>query len=197
MALSNYTELKAAVGAWSFNRTDLPAGDLVALGEARLNRDLKLRAMEAEAALVATPGARTMALPAAFQAPLALWREDGAGRVPLRRVSGPIAVSSTAGTPDYWTLEGETIAFERPSEAADAYGLTYLKRLTLSDAEPQNWLLTNHPDAYLAAALVEAALWAADEEQAARWQARYQAAVDAINHREGAARAAPLRAERA
>lgn len=195
MALSNYSELKAAVGAWSFNRTDLPAGDLVALGEARLNRDLRLRAMEADAALTATPGERTIPLPVGFQAALALWREDGAGRVPLRRVAGHIAVSPVEGVPDYWTIEGETVAFERPSEAADAYGLRYLKRLTLSDAEPTNWLLSNHPDAYLAAALVEAALWAADEEQALRWQARYQAAVDAINGREALARTAKLRAD--
>lgn len=195
MALSTYAELTAAVGAWSFNRTDLPAADLVALGEARLNRDLRLRAMEAEAALTATPGGRTMPLPAGFQAPLALWREDGAGRVPLRRVTGPIAVSAAEGFPDYWTIEGEAIAFERPSEAADAYGLRYLKRFALSDAEPQNWLLGAHPDAYLAAALVEAALWAADEEQAVRWQARYQAAVDAINALEAKSRGAPLRAD--
>ena len=195
MALSTYAELKAAVGAWSFNRSDLPAADLVALGEARLNRDLRLRAMETDAALAATPGERDIPLPADFQAPLALWREDGAGRIPLRRVSGPIAVSSTPGWPDYWTIEGESVAFERPSETADAYGLRYLRRLTLSDAQPANWLLTNHPDAYLAAALVEAALWAADEEQAVRWQSRYQAAVEAINNREAAARSAPLRAD--
>lgn len=195
MPLSDYTELKAAVGAWSFNRSDLPAGDLVALGEARLNRDLRLRAMEAEAELTATAGERTLPLPEGFQAALALWREDGAGRVPLRRVAGTITVSSAPGWPDYWTVEGETIAFERPSETADAYRLRYLKRLTLSEDEPVNWLLTNHPDAYLAAALVEAALWAGDEEQAVRWQARYQAAVEAINGREALARAAPLRME--
>lgn len=193
MALSNYTELKEAVGAWAFNRTDLPAADLVALGEARLNRDLRLRAMEAEASLTAAPGERTLPLPDGFQAALAVWREDGAGRVPLRRVAGPVAVSAAAGWPDFWTIEGETIAFERPSESADAYGLRYLKRLTLSDDAPTNWLLAHHPDAYLAAALVEAALWAGDDEQAVRWQARYQGAVDAINHREAQVRGAPLK----
>ena len=56
-------------------------------------------------------------------------------------------------------------------------------------------LLANHPDAYLAACLVEAALWAADDEQAVRWQARYQAAIDAINNREAKSREAPLRTE--
>ncbi len=197
MPLSTYAELQAAIAAWSFNRSDLPAADLVALGEARLNRDLRLRAMEAEAALPATPGQRTLDLPAGFLAPLALWRETVAGRALLRRVAGPIGTSTQPGLPAFWTIEGETVGFERPCDQPSVFTLRYLRRLALSDAEPGNWLLANHPDAYLAAALVEAALWAADEEQAVRWQARYQAAIDAINSREAKSREAPLRAEAA
>jgi hypothetical protein len=195
MPLSNYTELQAAVGTWSFNRTDLPAADLIALGEARLNRDLRLRAMEADTALAAAAGERTIALPAGFLAPIALWRERAAGREALRRVTGPIPVSAAAGRPDYWTVEGAAIGFERPCDQACGFTLRALLRFALSEAEPTNWLLSNHPDAYLAAALVEAALWAADEEQAVRWQARYQAAVDAINNRETRSRAAALAAD--
>jgi hypothetical protein len=199
MPLSNYEELKAAVGAWSFNRSDLPAGDLVALGEARLNRDLRLRAMETEALVAFAAGARTAELPAGYLAPIALWAEEAAGRRPLRRVVGPIAVSTATASPEsrpeFWTIEGEAIGLERPFAAAGQLTLRYLKRLQLSEAAPGNWLLDNHPDAYLAAALVEAALWAADEEQALRWQSRYQAAVDAINSREARSREAPLRTE--
>src|SRR5436190_23356645 len=114
MALSNYAELQAAVGAWSFNRTDLPTADLVALGEAQLNRDLRLRAMEAEAVLAVSAGQRSAALPAGYLAPLALWVEGASGRTPLRRVAGPMAVSSAPGTPAFWSVEGESIGFERP-----------------------------------------------------------------------------------
>ena len=195
MALSTYAELQAAVGAWSFNRTDLPTADLAALGEARLNRDLRLRAMEAEAVLAVSAGARTAALPAGYLAPLGLWREDASGRTPLRRVVGPIAVSAAAGVPEFWTVEGEAIGFERPCAQACSFTLRHLRGFELSDAAPTNWLLANHPDAYLAACLVEAALWAADDEQAVRWQARYQAAIDAINNREAKSREAPLRTE--
>lgn len=197
MALSSYTELQAAVGAWSFNRTDLPASDLIRLGEARLSRDLVLRAMETETALEAQAGERTLPLPAGFAAPVALWREpDGEGRrEALARVLPSLAVSTVAGVPESWTIDGETIAFERPCERATRFVLRWRAGLALSPAQPTNWLLERHPDAYLAAALVEAALWAADDEQAARWQARYQAAVDAINTLERRAREAPLRTE--
>lgn len=197
MPLSTYAELKAAIGAWSFNRSDLPAADLVVLGEARLNRDLRLRAMEAEAALAVTPGQRSADLPAGYIAPLGLWRETVAGRAQIRRVAGPIETSTQPGLPAFWTVEGEAVGFERPCDQPCVFTFRYLRRLALSDAEPTNWLLDNHPDAYLAAALVEAALWAADEEQAVRWQARYQAAIDAINSREARNREAPLRAEAA
>jgi len=195
MALANYEDLKAAVGAWSFNRTDLPAADLVRLGEARLNRDLRLRVMEAEAALAAAAGDVRLPLPAGFLAPIALWRSGAEGRAPLRRVLSTLAVSTAAGTPEYWTLDADAVAFERPCAAATDFVLRYLAAFELSEAEPENWLLANHPDAYLAAALVEAALWAADEDQAVRWQARYEAAVGAVNRREAISREAPLRTE--
>lgn len=195
MALGTYSELQSAIASWSFNRTDLPATDLITLGEARLNRDLRLRAMEAEESITGVVGTRTYALPSDFNLPIAVWRNDTLGRVYIQRVSGPLAVSETNGSPDYWTIEGESLGFERPCDDDYSYTLRYLARFALSAESPTNWLLTNHPDAYLAAAIVEAALWAADDEQAVRWQQRYQAAVDAINHRESKAREAPLRTE--
>ena len=193
MALSTYAELQAAIGAWSFNRTDLPAADLIRLGEARLNRDLRLRVMEAESSLDLAAGERTAPLPSGFAAPLALWRlsQDG-GRTPVRRAPAAMAVAGAAGRPQAWAVAGETIVFDRPCAEAESFVLRWLKGVALGDAEPENWLLARHPDAYLAAALVEAALWAADDEQAARWQARYQAAIDTINHREARSREAPL-----
>ncbi|MBX7249350.1 MAG: hypothetical protein K1X35_09960 [Caulobacteraceae bacterium] len=195
MAIGAYEELTAAVGAWSFDRSDLPAADLVTLGEARLNRDLRLRVMEAEAPVAFVAGARTAALPAGYLAPVALWLDGPEGRARLRRVAGPLGDGATAGAPACWAVEGETLALERPCAAATSGVLRFLRRLALSEAEPTNWLLSNHPDAYLAAALVEAALWAADEAQAMRWQDRYQAAVDAINNREARSREAPLRTD--
>ena len=72
MPLDTYAGLQAALGAWAVNRTDLPAADLVALAEARLNRDLRLRRMEVEAPLALSAGARLAALPDDFLEPLAL-----------------------------------------------------------------------------------------------------------------------------
>ncbi|HYE43309.1 MAG TPA: hypothetical protein VEA15_07925 [Caulobacteraceae bacterium] len=193
--MNDYAALQAAVGAWSFNRTDLPAAELVALGEARLNRDLKLRLAEEDVALTGVPGERLISLPADFVYVVDVWREDSAGRTRLVRMTPGMTTDAAPGTPDRWTIEGGSLAFERPCAAAHAFTLRCGRRFALSEAAPTNWLLTAHPDAYLAAALVEAALWAQDDEQAQRWEARYQAAAQAVRTLDAASRRAPLRTE--
>lgn len=195
MALANYTDLQAAIASWSFNRTDLPTTDLITLGETRLNRDLRLRVMETEDELSSTTDSREMALPSDFLAPIALLRVDSTGRVPMPQLLPITATSETAGQPDFWAIDGANIVFERPADDEYDFVLRYRAKFNLSDASPTNWLLTNHPDAYLSAALVEAALWAQDDDQASRWQARYQAAIDPILKLEARSRQAALKTE--
>ena len=193
MPLDTYDGLQAALGAWAVNRTDLPAADLVTLAEARLNRDLRLVRMEVEAPLALAAGARLAGLPADFLEPLALWIDAGAGRRALRFVPAAMPTSAAAGPPRAWSIDGGSAAVERPAD--QDYGLTlrYLQRLDLASAAPAdgaqaNWLLTAWPDAYLAAGNVEAALWLQDDAQAARWQARYQDALESINRIEARSR---------
>ncbi len=197
MALATYADLKAALGTWNIDRTDLPAADLVALAEARLNRDLRLRTMEAEAALTGAEGSRFVALPADFLEPLELWLELASGRQGLDYVPPEDLPNRPNGAqPQYWSVDGANLAFEAPLDAAYDLTLRYLQRFALSDGATTNWLLTNWPDAYLAAGNVEAALWLQDDEQAGRWQARYGEAVTDINAKESRSRAAAtLRAD--
>ena len=190
MALTTYADLQAAIASWKNNRTDLPAADLIVLAEARLNRDLRLRTMEVDAALTAAVGSRRVALPAGFLEPLALFLElDDGGRAELRFVAAELDTHGAAGRPARWTVDGGDLAFERPAD--QAYGLTLrmLQRFGLSDLAPTNALLTSDPDIYLAAANIEAALYLMDDEQAVRWQARYADALASINARDARSRA--------
>jgi hypothetical protein len=190
MALSTYAGLKAAIGSWNFNRATLPADDLVTLAEARLNRDLRLRAMETEAALTGIVGSRTIPLPADFLEPLALFIErPGQGRQGLRFVAAAMDDSAIAGEPRAWTIDAGALAFERPCDQPYGFTLRHLARFQLAATAPQdgsqsNWLLANWPDAYLAACNVEAALWLEEDDQALRWQTRYADALAAINAKE-------------
>jgi len=179
MALMTYDDLKTAVADW-LERSDLAgrAADFITLAEARLNRELRLAVMEAEASLTAAAGARTLTLPADCREALGLWREDGAVRAPMRyRPSGSLPRADLAGRPDYWTLQGGAIVLERPCAAETGFVLRQVGRLALSGASPTNAVLAEHPDLYLFAALAEACPYLRDGEMAGHFNARFEMAL--------------------
>jgi len=179
MALTTYDDLKTAVADW-LERSDLAgrAADFITLAEARLNRELRLAVMEAEASLTAAAGARSLTLPSVCREALGLWREDGADRRPMRyRPAGLLQPTEQAGVPDYWSLQGRVIALERPCGAETGFVLRQLERLALSAAAPTNAVLAEHPDLYLFAALAEACPYLRDGEMAGHFGARFEMAL--------------------
>lgn len=196
MALQTYTDLKASIAGF-LNRTDLTAviPDFITLAEARLNRDLRLRVMESDQPLSTVIGSRLVALPAGYLEPLALFHEWTSGRKPIDFVSDRMITSSVQGSPRHWTVDGSNIAFERPSD--QVYSLTFkmLQSFALSDAAPTNWLLTNYPDIYLAASLVEGFGYLKNP-LADQWQSKYDRALYEINAKENRGRSmATLRSD--
>lgn len=194
MALANYTDLRAALGTWNFNRTDLPTADLILLAETRLNADLNLRNFTSDESLTGVVDARTIALPSNFVSASDCWIVKDWGRDRLAQLPPGMDTVTDTGEPCQWSIEGETLAFERPCDEAYSFVLRCITKLSLVDTTT-NWLMTNYPDTYLAASNVEAALWLNDDAQAERWEARYQAAVKNVNRIEARARTAPLRTE--
>lgn len=204
VAISTYDELKTALGDW-LERGDLAAraGDFIALAEARMNRQLRLAAMEGEAEIAVAAGARTLALPADFREARGLWRAEACGRAQLRyRPPNLLPRSDVGGPAEYWTLQAGEIGLERPCAAAGTFVLAYVRRLALSPAAPSNEVLTAHPDVYLFGALAEAAPYLRDGEMTGQFTARFEGAMaeakaaDAARH--GLARLrteAPLAAE--
>ena len=191
MALATYADVQAAVGDW-LERGDLAARipDFITLAESRLNRLLRLRLMETEVALTAVVGSRTLALPAGFTEPVALWQDLTGGRQDLRFVdpAGLLTVTSP-GAPRQWTVAGSVIAFERPCDQAYAFTLRFLGALSLSNAAPSNAILAAYPDLYLFGALIEAAPYLRDAELLSLFQARFQAAVEEVGAKEARSRA--------
>ena len=204
MAISTYEDLKTAVGDW-LERGDLAAraGDFIALAEARMNRQLRLAVMEAEAEIAAAAGARSLGLPADFREARGLWRVEPAGRAMLRyRPPSLLPRSDSGGLAEYWTLQAGEIGLERPCAAPSDFVLAYVRRLALSPAAPSNAVLSAHPDVYLFGALAEAAPYLRDGEMTGQFTARFEGAMaeakaaDAARH--GLARLrteAPLAAE--
>ncbi len=191
MALSTYSDLQSAVASW-LNRSDLTdqIPDFITLAESRLNRDLMLRRTEVETTLSVADGASTVALPTAFVSPIGLWvSENGTRR--LLRYLDPVQmpeIDTTGHIHDY-TLTEQNIVLERPAQGATTLVLRYVQSFALSGDNPTNWLLTTHPDAYLFGALVEAGPYLSDDRLLATWNARYVAAVEAINDKEARVKA--------
>lgn len=156
MALANYTDLQAAVGNW-MARADLSgeAADFITLGEAGLNREIP--AVETDVAPVGVLDSRRIDVSAySVVSPIALFLVDTDGdEVELTQKSdGSFAYRDTSGQPLFWAMDGSYIDFDCPLDQTYTFRFRIRQRYALTDLAPNNWLLTNHPDVYLAAVLV-------------------------------------------
>lgn len=155
MAISNYTELQAAVVDW-MARSDLTgnAADFITLAEARLNRLLEVVATTAN--LTATTDSNLISI-ASLQVtePVSLYLTayNQEHFIPQGAL-GAFYEQDTPNLPNNWAIEGTNIRFDCPINGPYPVRFTYQGRFALSDAAPTNEFLTNNPDLYLAAAMV-------------------------------------------
>lgn len=195
MGLASFSELKASVASW-VKRSDLASQipDFITLGEARIARDLRLRAQ------LITSTAATVANTATVDLPTG-WLEfsgvtlDGYGVIEPAPTNLGQAYTDTPGRPRWMTAEETVLRLFPTPDGAYPLTWTYYQRFALSDAAPTNWLLTNHPGVYLWAALAEAAPFCMNDERAVTWEAKYRADADALQAADDRARFAgtPLR----
>lgn len=191
MAITTYAELQAAAANWLV-RADLTARipEFITLAEARLNRVLRTRLAEADVALTAAVGARTIPLPAGFAEPLALWRVRPEGRRLVRFLEASLlGASSLRGEPLAWTIDGANLAFDRPCDQAYGYVLRHLAKFQLADGAPSNALLAEAPDVYLFATLCEAAPFLRDADLAQAYATKLQQALGELGAKEARSRA--------
>lgn len=190
MAISTYAELKTAIATWLERSGDVAvtgnAADFVTLAESRLNRTLPLRAMETETTLTGTVSSRQLTLPSDYVEPKSLFLTTFGTQDWLRPfLAGTETLGTTNGTPTAWTINGTAISLDRPCDQAHSFLFRYRQRFALSDASPTNWLLSNHPDAYLFACLIEANIFLGDNDGAIAWELRLSQSLDQIADKEG------------
>ena len=171
MAISTYGELQTAISEW-MDRSDVSgkAADFITLAEARLNRLLKV--VEADAQLTGTAGSRRIDVSALdVSEAVALWltTHNDDQRIVIRP-DGSFPYHDSNGEPGFAALDDDNDAldFDRPLDAAHTFRLRYRGRFALSDTAPTNRLLREHPDVYLAAALVWGGVFVKDDPQFAR-----------------------------
>lgn len=181
MAISTYTELKAAIATWA-HRSDLTSiiPDFVTLAESRINRLTgPIMDREFEVDLTATVGSREIAMPTGVKISNKLWLTTYLPRERLvYRNPEDLPEQIDSGPPSYWTvIGGDTIRLDSEADIAYTFKFFYRGKYTLSDSFPTNWLLTNFPDIYLYASLMELGVYIEDMEQVAVWKAAYDLAV--------------------
>jgi len=185
MALSNYADLLASVSDW-MARTDLSgnAGDFVALGEARLNRELT--PVELNTTLTGTLNDPKIDISSlSMAAPVALFLDDGiipAEMELTQKADGTFPYQTLSLRPRYWAIDGTDIVFNCPLDQAYSFRFRFKQRFSLSEAAPTNWLLTYHPDVYLAASLVWGGLFIRDSPYAAQFQAVLNSDIPEVRH---------------
>ena len=198
MALANYTDLQASVASW-LHRSDLTTQivDFITMAESRLNRQLRLRAMEADETLTTVIDSRSCALPDRFVEPIEceIMLPNGNTWDPLyKSIPEEMSVTTVSGRPCYWTIDGETVAFERPLDQAYNMRLRCFIGFDLASTTT-NWLMTNHPDLYLYGTLLEAPIYLRDESRLALWQERFDRALDQVMTKDRRSRRRPLNTE--
>lgn len=98
---------------------------------------------------------------------------------PQSPVASPPYVSS-AGVPIAYNVIGDQIVLVG-GRAACVYAMTYWSKIeALSDANQQNWLLSEEPGIYLYGALTEASPYLKDDERTVLWATQYRTIVDGI-----------------
>ncbi len=189
MALTNYTEIKSAVAEW-LDRTDLTSNipDFISLAEARINRDLRIRAMETRSKATTTTSDRYIKLPTAYlQMRNIQLNTDPV--TPLEFISlemlDRLYGSNTTGKPIAYSIVGEEFQVAPIPDAAYEIEVAYYKKFdTLGDGTgstvTSNWLTLNAPDVLLYASLLEAEPFIKNDERIQVWLTGYENAIRKI-----------------
>lgn len=181
MAITDYASLVTAVQDW-LHRTDLAARiqDFIALGELHLNAEIQAIGMQATATVQTVAGSRFAPLPIRFLEPLSL--TDRHGDEVVLSDSGSVASAAAQNGPGrpHFYAPTDQLEFDRASERAHTLTMYYRKTLGIQ-ADGTNWLLASAPNAYLYAALAEAAPFIADPNQIGLWIAKRDEAIRRVN----------------
>lgn len=184
MTTWTYTLLLEKI-AGTLNKTNLTAviPDFIALGEATMFRRLKARRQQRSVTYEVSD--ETMGVPRDMREVQSLIITDPVSRIDYLTPDSFDALAVSTGMPRFYTIVGTEFLFSPVPDQAYEVRLRYRQSLeNLSAAIRSNWLLDQHPDAYLYAALCEAAPYLRDDERLPMWQARRDQIIQEINELE-------------
>ena len=182
MALSTYTDVKAALGDW-LHRSDITsqADDFIDLFETDFNASVRARQMEARTSTPSTAG--YLLHPTNWLGWKGIRGTNGNDTYYLEPVTDETAIRETgdegnSATPKYYKVEGSKTYLYPPPATAVTFTAIYWEGVALSSTA--NWLLTSYPGAYLYGGLLQATAYVGDDPRVPLWQSAYSSILDKI-----------------
>lgn len=178
MSLSNYSNLQTAL-ANALHRSDLTnyIPDFVALCEDKLNKRLRLRAMENR--VTSSISAEYVALPDGFLS-IRNIQLNSDPKVRLEYVTPDYIDSnypdSATGKPKFYTIVGGEIQLAPPPDGTYTIEISYFKKLDIA-TDSTNWVLTNAPRVYYYGSLLEAAGFLKEDRRIPMWSQMFDGAI--------------------
>lgn len=185
--IANYTDLQAAI-IDLLNRPDLtnqPA-TWIALAEAQMNRSIRTRWMLSRSQAFTISGEYVTA-PADYVGPKSFLVTSTTPKGPLKYQTPEnldilsARRSLATGQPTDYTVLGSEFRFSPVPDGSYTAQLTYYQRIPALASNSTNWLLTNHPDAYLYGAALQSVPYLSDDERVMEWAQAYQQIIADIN----------------
>lgn len=184
MPFSTYSELQTFLTDMMV-RSDLSGNvaDFIALAEARLNREIP--AVETDVTLTGVLDSRRIDISAySVVSPIALFLidTDGDEVEMVQKADGTFPYKDTSDQPRFWAMDGTNIDFDCPLDIAYTFRFRIRQRYALSDSVTTNWLLTYHPDIYIAASLIWGGGYTKDFEYAGIFNSSLLAGIESVKN---------------
>jgi len=185
VALSNYTELQASIADF-LNRSDLTSviPDFITMCEAEFNRTLRVRDMSVRTR--APIDSQYLKLPSDFIGmrnidlltdPVTPMAYKNLQNLDIHRSA------HSTGKPLYYSIMKDNLEFAPAPDGDYTIEIVYYQKIPALSADETNgvnWLLTDHPDAYLYGSLMHSAPYLQADERVGLWAGKYQQVIQQI-----------------
>lgn len=185
MAINTGTTLHTAIANW-LARTDLTSRipEFIVLCEAKLRRELRALDMETTTTSFSI-NAEFVNVPTSFLAVRSFQTSLGGRRYSLKLLPDEAQTNNypDTGAPQFYSVVGSQFRFAPRPDATYTATLVYYLAFTALNPTPgsdTNWILTNHPDAYLYGSLLEAEAFLQDDPRLPLWKTGYDEVIASI-----------------
>lgn len=193
--ISDYTSLQSAVTEYLARDQDatliarIPT--FVQLAEAKFNRELFVRQMEARSSATVTAGTTDcefVLLPSDFQSMRRVRLSSITGKPCLAFKSGTqmdeyrSARANVTGQPQFFTIFGSEMELGPTPDQTYTLEMVYRANIPALANNSSNWLLSLAPDLYLYGALLESAPYIKEDGRIQTWGLGFKTALDGLNN---------------